>query len=307
MQGVLEGFGTIGILIAVGFLIGHVGALDERGQKVLSWLAFYVATPPLMVLVLMEADLGQLLSGSLAAHAIAVVVIAVVTLLLFRLVWRESVATSTVAVLCSSYANAVNLGIPIAIYALGDAAAVAPMVLVQLVVLQPLALAVLDVASAREGSPWWRKLLAPFSNPMLLGTLLGIVLNSGGWALPRVIHAPMELLSGMSIPGMLIAFGLALRLGPRPGLETGTAQPLVLVALKIVGMPLVAYLVARYGFGTEGHALLAATVVAALPTGQNIFIQASRYGAGITLSRDVIFATTVLAVPVILVITALLG
>lgn len=307
MQGVLEGFGTIGILIAIGVLLGHMGAMDERGQKTLSWLAFYVATPPLMALVLADADLAQLLSGSLAAHALAVVVIALVTLLLFRVLWREKVATTTVAVLCASYANAVNLGIPIAIYALGDAAAVAPMVLVQLVVLQPIALAVLDLATVREGTPWWRKLVTPFGNPMLLGTLLGIVLNAAGRELPRVIHAPMELLAGMSIPGMLIAFGLALRLGPRPDAETGRAQPLTLIALKIVAMPLVAYLVARYGFGTEGHALLAATVIAALPTGQNIFIQASRYGAGVTLSRDVIFATTVLAVPVILVITALVG
>ena len=52
---------------------------------------------------------------------------------------------------------------------------------------------------------------------------------------------------------------------------------------------------------------LAVTVLAALPTAQNIFVHANRYGRGVVLARDAIFATTVLAVPAMFVITALLA
>ncbi len=48
------------------------------------------------------------------------------------------------------------------------------------------------------------------------------------------------------------------------------------------------------------------TVLSALPTAQNIFVHATRYDRGVVLARDAIFLTTVLSVPVIFVITALL-
>ena len=49
------------------------------------------------------------------------------------------------------------------------------------------------------------------------------------------------------------------------------------------------------------------TVLAALPTAQNIFVHATRYGRGEVLARDSIFVTTVLSVPAIVLVAALLG
>ena len=57
-----------------------------------------------------------------------------------------------IATFCGAYVNAGNLGLPIAAYALGDAALIAPMLLVQLLVLQPSGLAVLDGLTS-EPSP----------------------------------------------------------------------------------------------------------------------------------------------------------
>ena len=57
----------------------------------------------------------------------------------------------------------------------------------------------------------------------------------------------------------------------------------------------------------SGHALLAQTVTAALPTAQNVFVYASRYGRGVVLARDTGFVTTVLAIPLIAAVAALLA
>ena len=46
--------------------------------------------------------------------------------------------------LCSSYVNAGNLGVPVAIYVLGDGAFVAPVLLFQLLILAPVAFVMLD-------------------------------------------------------------------------------------------------------------------------------------------------------------------
>lgn len=60
---------------------------------------------------------------------------------------------TVIGTLCSMYVNAGNLGLPIATYVLGDAALVAPVLLLQLLLLQPVAMAVLDHSTAPEASP----------------------------------------------------------------------------------------------------------------------------------------------------------
>ena len=49
------------------------------------------------------------------------------------------------------------------------------------------------------------------------------------------------------------------------------------------------------------------TVIAALPTAQNVFTHAVRYNQGVVLARDAIFLSTVLAVPALILIAALLA
>jgi predicted permease len=65
--------------------------------------------------------------------------------------------------------------------------------------------------------------------------------------------------------------------------------------------------VGRYVLDLGGPALLAVTVLAALPTAQNIFVHATRYSRAVVVARDSIFLTTMLSVPVLLVIAAALG
>jgi len=88
----------------------------------------------------------------------------------------------------------------------------------------------------------------------------------------------------------------------------GWRAPEVLAAslLKAVVQPLVTYLVARFALGLDPAAVFAATVVAALPTAQNVFTYAVRYGVGRDLARDTVLVTTVLTVPVLLVVSLVL-
>ncbi len=71
--------------------------------------------------------------------------------------------------------------------------------------------------------------------------------------------------------------------------------------------PLTAYLLARYALGLQCGELLAVTVVAALPTAQNVFTFAIRYHQAEVLARDAIFVTTLGSVPGLLLIAGVLG
>jgi malonate transporter and related proteins len=132
-----------------------------------------------------------------------------------------------------------------------------------------------------------------------------VVLALTGWSLPAYVDDPVRLVGGMAVPGVLIAYGISLRLGPLPGRGVAASEIVLVTVLKLVVQPLGAYAVGR-ALGLEGDALLALAVTAALPSAQNIFVHATRYGRQQILARDAIFVTTFLSVPTIFVITALL-
>ena len=313
MQGVLAGFATITIVIGLGFLLAQLKILDATAQGVLTRVAFYVASPALMITVLGGTDIHRLFSANLIASLGSVAVVATTAVVLARLLWKREAGDTVIAAFSAAYVNASNLGLPIAAYALGDAALVAPMLLAQLVILQPSGLAVLDAITyvPDPGTSARRLLLIrlsqPFRNPLAVGSLIGLVLALTGIKLPVIINAPLTLVGGIAVPSMLLAYGISLRLGPLPGAGEPRIQIATLATLKLVVQQAVAYLIGAYVVGLTSHDLLAVSVIAALPTAQNIFTFALRYDRGMILARDMIFVTTVLSVPVILIITWLLA
>ncbi len=307
MQGVFTGFATIAVVIGVGALLAHLRILDLTAQRILSQVAFFVGSPALMVVTLSRADVHDVLSANLVATSVAVVVPLAIYAGLARFVWHRRLGEGTIGALSAAYVNAGNLGIPVASYVLGDASYVAPTLLLQLLVLQPIALALLD-ADALGRSPSFVQLLTrPFRNPLTVGSLIGLLLSVTGWTLPDFVGNPLELLGNLAVPSMLIAYGIALRLGPGLGAAGSVSELATTSALKLVVQPVVAYAVAHFALGVDGHALLAIVVCSALPTAQNIFVHATRYDRATVLARDTILITTMGSVPVILAIAALLG
>jgi predicted permease len=147
----------------------------------------------------------------------------------------------------------------------------------------------------------------PVTNPLTIASFAGLLLAATDTELPRTVHAPLELVGGMAVPAMLIAYGVALRLGPLPGRGVTPRALAAVTSLKMVVQPLAAYVVGRFGVGLEGDDLFAVTLLSALPTAQNVFVVAMRYDRGILLARDAIFVSTMASAPVALLISALLA
>ncbi|MGH3359903.1 MAG: AEC family transporter [Nocardioidaceae bacterium] len=307
MGGVLEGFAVIGVVIGLGFVLAHIGVVGADSQVLLSRLVFFVASPALLFTLLGDVDPVAVLSSNLTVAVTSLAATAALAAGLARYAWRMDLGDAVIATLCGAYANAGNLGIPIAVYALGDASAVASLMLFQLLIVSPTAFVLLDRANrGRRMSPSMVVRLI-VRNPITVGSLLGLLVAIAEWTPPEVVVAPIELVAGMAVPGMLIAYGVSLRLGPRPGRGAPVSQVATVAALKLVVQPGIAYAVGAFVLGLEPEALLAVTVVAALPTAQNIFVYAVRYDRSSILARDSIFVSTILSVPVVLLIAALLA
>jgi len=305
VQGVLTGFAVIGVVIAVGYLIGVRGSLGEHGRDVLTKLAFNVASPALLFTTLARADLSVIFSSGLLVTMLSTAAVAGVFVAV-GVVRGWGVGRTTIGALCSSYVNSGNLGIPISVYVLGNASLVAPVMLFQLVVVSPLALTILDLSGEGEKGPLWLRLLTPLRNPVAVGSLAGVAVAGIGVHVPGPVMDPLTLIGNMAVPAVLIGFGISLRGSKMPG-RGADRQPVFLsVVLKVVGQPVIAWVLAG-AFGIHGAALLDVVVTSALPAAQNLYTYASRYRVGEGLARDSILLSTVLSVPVLVVIAALLG
>jgi predicted permease len=301
VQGVLSGFAVIAVVIGVGYLIGRRGYLGDGGREVLTKLAFHVASPALLFTTLAQADLSVIFSDRLLVTAMSTAAVAGV----FVAVGAArgwGVGRTTIGALCSSYVNSGNLGIPIAVYVLGDASLVAPVLLFQLVGVTPVALTILDLASGGEKRSLWQRLLTPLRNPIALGSLAGVAASASGLHVPGPLMDPLTLIGNMSVPAVLLAFGISLRGSTLPLRGAERAPVLLAVTLKAVIQPLVAWGLAAGVFGLHGALLLDVVVTSALPAAQNLFTYASSYRVG-----EVLALSTVLAVPVLVVVAALLG
>ncbi len=305
MSGVVEGFATIGLVIALGAVLAHVGFLGRTEQHFLSRLAFFVGSPALLLTTIGHTPTHDVISRNLVASSVSALVAGGLYLLGARLVWHRPPGEAAIGALSSGYVNAGNLGLPIAAYVLGSASYAAPTLLLQLLVLQPAALAVLDADRTGRRPSLWLLLRSPLTNPLTLGALAGLALSLTGTSLPPALGNPISLVAGLAVPAMLIAYGVALRLGPGLGGDVPRAELATTTVLKSAVQPLVAYAVASL-LGVSGHALLAIVVMAALPTAQNIFVHATRYDRATTLARDTILLTTMLSVPVIFGVAFLL-
>ena len=301
----LIGFAIIAVVIGAGYLVARIDLLGPSAQQVMSRLVFFVLLPCLLFTTTATADLHRIFSSVLPISAISAIVAAGVAIGL-ALLWRRSAPEATVAGLGAGYANANNIGLPVSAYILGDATSSVPIILLQTIVFSTVALTVLDVTTSGRASVG-RLLLQPVRNPLIIGSLLGLILNLLGIRLPDPVLEPFHLVGAAAVPVVLLSFGISLR-GRRP-LAPGSDRRLVLVATaaKVVLMPIVAWLLGRFAFGLDGHALFAVVVLAALPTGQNVFNYAQRYGRGVVLARDVVLLTTALSIVVMIVIAALLA
>lgn len=306
MIDVLTGFSVVAAAILAGYVIGRIDLLGPNARYVLSRLSFFVLNPFLLFSVLADADLEVLFSSLLPVSALAAAVMFAAYALIARLAWRRSWGTATVGALGAGYVNGNNIGIPIATYVLGNAALAAPILLMQLLVFTPLALALLETSTSSEVRPW-RIIRRTLRNPMIAGAALGVLVALFHIDLPPIVMEPISLLAGGAVPVLLISFGLSLY-GQRVLTERGTRRDvLTATAMKLVIMPLVAWAIGRFAFGLHDAPLLAVVVLAALPAAQNVFNYAQRYNTGEIVARDTVFLTTLGCLPVLFASAFLLG
>ncbi|MFI5505388.1 predicted permease [Corynebacterium kutscheri] len=297
MLAVLHGFFIIFTVIFAGYLLSLTAIISSEEQRlILNKVAFYLATPALIFTVLAKAKPETLTSPIIGISTIS----ALLTASIFVLFMRSDRASTTIGAASASYVNSNNIGLPVGIYMLGNAAYVAPLLLVQMVFFTPIILALI---APRKN---WHSIIRAVSSPIVIGSVLGMCVSLLRIEIPGLVMDPLELIGGASIPMILLSFGASLR-GAKPLSNNIYRRPMLFATtLKVVIMPMVAYCIGRL-CGLPADQLYAVTILAALPTAQNIYNYAATYQRGEAVARNTVLLSTFCSLPAMLIIAALLS
>ena len=300
------GFGIVALVIVMGYLVGRLGVLGESALDVLTRAAFFVFSPALLFIVLGKADIAQLFSNLLPVSALAAGIALLAYVVIARTVLKRDLGALTVGGLAASYVNSNNIGLPVAAYVLGDPALAAPVLLLQLLVMTPIALTILDTVTT--GTVSLRRIVAqPIRNPLIIPSALGVLVSATDVTLPLLITEPLDLLGQAAIPTLLFALGLSLAGQRLWQVKSDRIDSVLATILKLAWMPFVAWGLGRFVFDLDAHALFTVVILASLPSAQNVFNYAQRYQVSVGVGRDAVVVTTVLSLPVMLVVAYFLA
>ncbi|WP_087872066.1 AEC family transporter [Arthrobacter globiformis] len=300
MDGVLKGFFVVGVVLLVGYILARTNALGPHGTKVLSTLTFMVGLPSLMFSTIASRHISEILSQT----GLISVVTALCVMALFALsgaIGRWGVRRTTIGALATGIVNSTNLGVPLSLYILGSATFVTPIMLFQLALLTPVALTILDLTDPEgKRSSVWSILSTPLRNPVTVAAILGVIVSAAEIELPDLVLDPLELVAQLTVPLMLIIFGMSLH-GLSPRQDVADRVPtLFAVILKSAVQPVLAWLLAVLVFRLDTFSTFVVTACAILPTGQNVVLYSVRYGVGQNLAQTTAVVTSALAVPLLL-------
>jgi malonate transporter and related proteins len=287
-------------LILVGWLARRSGALGPSATSELNRFVVYLALPALLFDIVVHArwtDIWQ--PGFIAAFGLSSLLIFAVTVAC-RLRRPRHLADAAIDGLNAGYANVGFMGFPLAFVALGRAALAPVMIalIITVCVVFAIAIVLIEIGLQTEtprtnlAGKVGRSLLR---NPLLVAPALGALIPLAGLSIPAPIETFLKLLGGAASPCALVALGLFLATKREAG-DRDAGSTALLVGLKLILQPVIAWVLASVVFGLSPLLTHAAVLLAALPTGTGPFMLAEFYRREADVTSNVILISTVVSI-----------
>ncbi len=287
-------------LLMVGYITVMLGWFDQTAIRGLTRFVFDFAVPMLLLRTVSTAQLPEDIPWNfLASYYLATMLVLFSGLVLTRIIYRITFSEQVVSAFSCSFSNTVLLGIPLVLLAFGDQGALPLFIIIGThgFVMFPLFTIMMEIGQI--GKAPVKTLLVKTSyglitNPLVIGLLGGLGCNLLGITLWKPLDEIAKLLGNAVTPGALFALGATLA-GFRKKIQWKELPMVVL--MKIIVHPLLVWLLAVIVFSlTETIWIQVLVILAALPTGVNPFLFASRYNAGQLLSSGAVFISTFISI-----------
>ena len=301
MTALTEKLLPIFLLAFAGYLFGRSKAFDS-GQvtRGISNVAFYLFVPALLFRTTARIDLDSLEFGALAVFFVPTVLLMLAVAAFER--WRQVAPdVATVRALSVTFGNTVQIGIPVAFAAFGEAglAIHATIIAVHALVLLTTATVMIEWArrdQSRDGAfesiavvllPIFKQTLI---HPVILPVVAGFAWNLLQLPLGGPVDATLVILAQAAVPLCLVLIGLSMaHYGVKGVVKPALAQS----AVKLVMQPALVAVIAFWLIPLEPTVAAVTVLCAALPIGANPLLFAQRYNVAERETTAAIVISTV--------------
>ncbi|PPC75285.1 AEC family transporter [Pokkaliibacter plantistimulans] len=308
MTATLDALGPIFLLVLLGFALQRWQFPGDGFWPLAERFTYYLLFPALLI--------HNLAPAHFAGVAVSDIVLLVVTMLLVATAMLVAVrhwVSATPAAFTSFYQGGIRFNTYVGLAAVnqlyGDQGMVVAAVTIAIMIPLINVLCVLIFAfygGQGEKVSWGATAMQIARNPLILGCVIGVLLNVSGIGLPFWSRPALGILSQAALPVGLLAVGFALNLRAL----RGAIAPLGWACVaKFLALPLVALMLARI-WGAEPLVTQVLILFAALPTASSSYILARQMGGDAPLMAGIITAQTLLAMatlPITLMLYPLLG
>ncbi|MGY2894116.1 AEC family transporter [Deinococcus sp. UYEF24] len=284
----------VALVALIGYLLGRRLKLD---QDTVARLSLYALTPALAFDTILNAKIAAVEALTLTLGFL--LTWAVTASLSSLVAQRWEVQTRRSVVASSTIWNSGNLGLPIALFAFGQAGLERALVVFLVGVIGTY---ILGPAIYNSGAGWRGSLRAIVGLPVLWAACAALVWRVSGVGVPLGISRGVHLLAQATLPLVLLSLGIQLgaagRLSITPPMVFASGVRLILGPLAAFGISLL--------LGLRGQPLAVLVLSASMPTAVNALLLAREYGGDAQTVAGVVLLTTLGAVVTVTAVVAAL-
>ena len=292
-------------LIFLGMFCRRIGFVGDSDARTMAKYAFFIAMPTMVFVKIGAGSAMDFLNwGFIWRYELATVLVFVLSAAVARPLFSLSRLESGIFGLNAAYPNYGYIGVPLAILALGDAAAL-PLALIlamDTVVLLVLTGWYATSDSGALGRTLWKAIVTVSRNPLLISAVLGLIYAASEITTPPVLASLLDMIADSAAPVALFALGATVY--GQPLRQASGELAAISIARLIIHPALMAGLFLLLP-GVDSLWIKAALLSACLPVAANVFVLSDHYGGYSGRSASAILLTTILAsvtVPVALYI-----
>ena len=277
---------------AFGFLLGKMRTFDFAAAFSINKFVMFVCMPALCIEFLASAHVESfdflLLFGYFLSEVILFSLGVIISKYIFRLLNSEALLIG----LALALTNHVLFVLPIAAEIFGEAKTLTIISIITMdgLVIFSLTLIAMDILSNSD-RPFSITIKAIFTNPPLIGIVIGLVVSFNNLELPRGIMFFLEKLGGTATPALLFSLGIVLSYQKK---IAPTKLIISMSTLKLIIHPILAWLIITLLFGgryPESHST--ALMVAAAPSGVMAYMLAMNYNVSVNRISPIILYTSI--------------
>jgi predicted permease len=284
------------LVAGAGYILARTTALDGR---TLGRVIFNLGSPSLVFRSLYTMDISTTV---LQQELLLVLGVYAVTGLAGWYAGSDQTRPRRAALtIASAVSNNGNMGLPIALFALGEAGLAIATVYYAISALLTNTLGVFVASSG--SAPLSKALGQSLRAPVLYATILGITLNRLAMPVPDPIYRAVDLMAGAAIPMMLVLLGIQLSVTPF-NREQRVVWRSVVIRLGLSPLAALALCQAMEIGGLERQVII---LQAAMPTAVVATVLSTEFAAAPRLVAAAVLVSTLVSMATISVVLVLLG